>query len=161
MSMALLGVYTFLSTGKLGCLLLLLSHGICSSGMFYYVGFIYNFSKRRSMFINKGGINLVKGYSLFMFLLFMPNMAVPLTINLFSEIYLLLRLIFFSLSRLLFAVVGIFLVAYFTIILFSGLVHGGLFNGSLSHFNITYDSLLIRVLHTFVLNISFLFIRLF
>lgn len=159
-SIALLGVYTIFKTGGLGCLLMLLSHGICSSGMFYYIGISYNITKSRSIYFNKRILNSLKTYSFFMFLIFIPNIAVPITINLFSEIYILFNSINYSISILLILILGMFLVAYFTILLFSTIIHGVISSAMLMTYKIKFDNFLVMLVHAFILNISFIFIRL-
>ena len=161
MSMALIGVFTNLISGNLACLLMLLSHGVCSSGIFYFMGVTYNISKRRSMLIIKGIISLVSSYTFLMFLLFTPNMAVPLTINLFSEIYILFNVVYFDLNLLCLTLLGIFLVAYFTILLFTNLSHGLSHRVSMLNKVLKFDVYLVGVVHVFIMQISFVFIRIF
>lgn len=160
-SMALLGIYTLFKTGTLGTLLLLLRHGICSSGIFYWIGVTFNITKSRRITLNKGNFNIIKMYTFLIFILFIPNMAVPLTINLFSEIYILLNFISYSLFGLVFIVLGIFLVAYFTVILFRFVCQGIPYSLRFFKFNLKFDTLLVGLIHIFILNISFLFIRIF
>lgn len=160
-SIALLGVYRFLKSGTLGCIFLLLRHGICSSGIFFFIGVIYSFRKRRSLIINKGLLNLRKGLTILIFLIYMPNIAIPLTMNLFAEIYLLLTIISFSSTSLILLLLGIFLVAYFTVLVFSSIIHGLPSSRLKTNLRLKFDFFIVSVAHIFLLNISFLFINLF
>lgn len=72
--------------GKQGCVLIILAHGLCSSGLFFLVGIIYNLTNRRRLIVNKGLINLIPSISLWWFLLLACNIACPPTINLLAEI---------------------------------------------------------------------------
>lgn len=158
-AIALLGIYSIFKTGSLGCLILLLRHGICSSGIFYFIGITYNLSRSRTIIVNKGITNFIKTYTLIIFLIFIPNIAIPLTINLFSEIYILLNIVLFRVIPLVIILIGIFLVAYFTLLLFRRMTHGIIFYFSKINGVIKFDSLLLCFTHIFVLNISFLFIN--
>jgi len=158
-AIALLGMYTIFKTGSLGFLILLLGHGVCSSGIFYFVGVTYNLRKSRSLIVNKGLRNLIKRYTLIIFLIFIPNMAIPFTMNLFSEIYILLNIILFRKIPLIILLVGMFLVAYFTLLLFRSVTHGITFIFKKINCSLKLDRLLLCCSHIFVLNISFVFIN--
>jgi NADH-ubiquinone oxidoreductase chain 4 len=161
MAISLLGVFSSYISGNLGCLIMLLSHGICSSGIFYFIGLTYSFTKRRRLMVNKGISLFVGTYSLVMFILFIPNMAVPITINLFSEIFILFNLLgFFSLS-LVWVLPGIFLVAYFTVIIFRYSTHGSFNRLIFKLVNLNFDSYLVVLTHAFLINVSFIFINIF
>ena len=45
---------TFYKVGILGKYVMLISHGLCSSGIFYIVNLYYERSGRRLLFLNKG-----------------------------------------------------------------------------------------------------------
>ena len=158
MAIRILGIFNFLKFGSLGRVLIFLRHGVCSSGIFYFIGVVYNSSKSRRLFVNKGLSNLTKSFSLIIFILFIPNIAVPLTINLFSEIYLLISFVSFSSYYLVIILLGMLLVAYFTIMIFRCTSHGAssLLNYRLINFNL--ESFLILTIHIFLLNVSFLFV---
>ena len=50
--------------GLLGGLLIIISHGLVSSGLFYLVNEIYKQTNRRVIFVNKGLINLIPSISI-------------------------------------------------------------------------------------------------
>ncbi len=72
--------------GKQGAIIMMLAHGLCSSGLFFISGFIYNRSNSRSMLLNKGLINIAPSIRMWWFLLVSVNMAAPPSINLLREI---------------------------------------------------------------------------
>ena len=94
-------LFTLTERGKQGCLLIILAHGLCSSGLFYLVGEIYNFTGSRSLLVNKGLLNLMPSLSLWWFLLLARNAARPPTLNLLSEIIIIRRLLTVHASLLL------------------------------------------------------------
>lgn len=75
------------------CILIMLAHGLCSSGLFYLVGALYLRTRSRRLIINKGLINLIPSFRLWWFLLVSTNMSAPPSLNLLSEIGLIRRII--------------------------------------------------------------------
>lgn len=85
----LAGLITLTYWGLGGCYILILAHGLCSSGLFCLANITYERLRRRSFFVNKGLINLIPRICLWWFLLRSCNIAAPPRINLLSEIRLL------------------------------------------------------------------------
>lgn len=81
---------------KNGCVLIMLAHGLCSSGLFYLTGLVYNLTGRRRFYINKGLLNILPTLRLWWFLLIACNIACPPTLNLFREIKITIGLVNFS-----------------------------------------------------------------
>ena len=59
-----IGISRGLKIGLLGGLLIIISHGLVSSGLFYLVNEIYKQTNRRIIFVNKGLINLIPSISI-------------------------------------------------------------------------------------------------
>jgi NADH-ubiquinone oxidoreductase chain 4 len=55
----ILGILRERGVGILGGLIIIISHGLVSSGLFYLVNVIYIQTNRRVIFINKGIINFI------------------------------------------------------------------------------------------------------
>ena len=110
--------------GKQGRILIMIAHGLCSSGLFFLVGLIYNLTGRRSLFVNKGLIILIPSIRLWWFLLLACNMACPPTINLLAEIKIIRGLL--SWNYLLWAPLGllIFFRCGYSLYFFSLSQHG-------------------------------------
>lgn len=81
---------------KNGCILMILAHGLCSSGLFYLTGLVYNLTGSRRFYINKGLLNILPSLRLWWFLLIACNMACPPTLNLLREIKITIGLVNFS-----------------------------------------------------------------
>ena len=79
--------------GLLGGLLIIISHGLVSSGLFYLVNEIYKQTNRRIIFVNKGLINLIPSISIIWFIICVYNSGAPISLNIVREIFLLIRLI--------------------------------------------------------------------
>merc|ERR1711909_177639 len=83
-----------------GTILIILAHGICSSGMFAAANIIYERSHSRSFFFNTGILNRRRIFRIFWFILIVANFGGPFTYNLLGEVInsllIILRLSFFS-----------------------------------------------------------------
>lgn len=92
MNFAVLGMFSFNFYGAVGSVLLMLSHGLVSSGLFLSVGALYDRYKTR-LFVYYGGlIRLMPIFSTLFFVLVLANMGFPGTFSFIGEL-----LIFFSL----------------------------------------------------------------
>lgn len=94
------GLFTLTYWGIRGRFLMIIAHGLCSSGLFCLANISYERLLRRSMLINKGIINFIPSMTLWWFLLSSSNMSAPLSLNLISEIKLINRLISWSILNL-------------------------------------------------------------
>nr|YP_007026812.2 NADH dehydrogenase subunit 4 [Metacrangonyx repens] len=92
--------------GFKGCLFMMVAHGLCSSGLFYLVDVMYKRTGTRSLFVNKGMLNIMPNLSFWWFMFLLANLAGPPTLNLFSEICMLINLISWSKLNM-FALMGI------------------------------------------------------
>nr|AWN58415.1 NADH dehydrogenase subunit 4 [Mytilus edulis] len=86
MSLVLLGVLSNTLLGVMGAIIIMVGHGLCSSGLFSYVNAIYKMSHSRLLVMNKGGLLFCPALVLMCFLLSSSNMAAPPSLNLFGEI---------------------------------------------------------------------------
>ena len=82
------GLYVGGVLGFRGALIMMIGHGVASSGLFRILNIYYERVGRRRFFLNKGLLLLLPGFSLIMFLLCCSNIGAPPTINLLSELYL-------------------------------------------------------------------------
>lgn len=78
--------------GLIGGIWMIIAHGVTSSGIFRAANIIYERSHSRRLINNKGVLRLIPLFSIMWFLLAMLNFAGPFTINLFSEILIIRRL---------------------------------------------------------------------
>nr|AMA20498.1 NADH dehydrogenase subunit 4 [Mytilus chilensis] len=86
MSLVLLGVLSNTLLGAMGAIIIMVGHGLCSSGLFSYVNAVYKMSHSRLLVMNKGGLLFCPVLVLMCFLLSSSNMAAPPSLNLFGEI---------------------------------------------------------------------------
>nr|BCW03167.1 NADH dehydrogenase subunit 4 [Daphnia pulex]BCW03180.1 NADH dehydrogenase subunit 4 [Daphnia pulex]BCW03193.1 NADH dehydrogenase subunit 4 [Daphnia pulex]BCW03206.1 NADH dehydrogenase subunit 4 [Daphnia pulex]BCW03219.1 NADH dehydrogenase subunit 4 [Daphnia pulex] len=88
MALVLLGVVINSSVGLAGVVTIMISHGLCSSGLFSLVGMIYERMGTRSIILIRSLITLAPLSTLWWFLFAISNMAAPPSPNLLGEIYL-------------------------------------------------------------------------
>nr|YP_010554758.1 NADH dehydrogenase subunit 4 [Macrostemum radiatum]UYO79404.1 NADH dehydrogenase subunit 4 [Macrostemum radiatum] len=131
MSMVLLGIMSMSWLGVSGCVILMVGHGFCSSGLFYLIGIIYDRSKTRSLMLNKGMINLYPYLSLYWFLFLIINMGVPPFLNFFSELLLFMNIIFYSMNLMIVLMFMSFFSALYGVYIYTASQHGKLSSGLL------------------------------
>jgi len=93
MGLVVCGLYIGGVLGFEGSLIIMVGHGIASSGLFSILNIFYERTGRRRFYRNRGLILIVPVLTFFIFLLCASNIGAPPTVNLLSELYLLGRLI--------------------------------------------------------------------
>lgn len=121
------GIITGTRWGFNGGLIIIIRHGLGSSGLFCIVNVVYERLHRRRIHLNKGVLALIPVFRLIIFLLCCSNISAPPTINLLSEISLLARIFFYDRASMLVFPFGSFLGAVFTFFIFSYSQHGKFF----------------------------------
>lgn len=81
-------LYTMIKLRFIRSYILIISHGICSSGLFYIVNLYYERSLRRLMFFNKGILNIYPSLRLWWIVYCAINFSFPLSLNFIREIFL-------------------------------------------------------------------------
>jgi NADH-ubiquinone oxidoreductase chain 4 len=134
----------------------MLSHGLSSSGLFCLVNMYYERTSRRSFFINKGLLIFLPFLSIFIFFLCVANIAGPPSINLLSEIFLIVRIIKFNYYMLLIFPIGSFLGAVFTLFFFSFTQHGWALRRKYSYRRIKFYEINVLGIHVLPVNMLIL-----
>nr|WJW73796.1 NADH dehydrogenase subunit 4 [Pseudomicrodon sp.] len=156
MSLVLGGMFTFSNWGMNGSYILMVAHGLCSSGLFCLANITYERLMSRSLMINKGLINFMPSMTLWWFLLCSGNMAAPPTLNLLGEIYLLNSIVSWSWVSMFILIISFFFSAAYTLYLYAYTQHGKYYSGIYSFsmgFNREY---LLLFLHWLPLNLLLL-----
>jgi len=107
-----------------GTIIIIIAHGVCSSGIFSCANIIYERTHSRIIIINKRNLNFFPSLSMFWFLLCMANFGGPFTYNLLGEIILIISLGSFNYYFLLFIFIISFFSAAYRIILYANLQQG-------------------------------------
>lgn len=119
------GVVSLTNWGLTGALLIIIAHGIVSSGLFCLANITYEINHSRSMILTKGLLIIIPSLTLLWFLIIGANMAAPPSINLLREII----LISGTLSKNLLTAVTLatlrFTTVSYSLYLYSAIRHGG------------------------------------
>jgi len=151
------GLYIGGVLGFRGSLIIMIGHGIASSGLFMILNIYYERTGSRRFFTNKGLFLVFPSLALFMFILCACNMGAPPSVNLLSELYLLGGLIGYHWVIALILPLGSFLGVVFTIFLFRYSQHGKLGGFSVGSWGVYLVELNRLVMHVIPLN--FLFVK--
>nr|YP_009509694.1 NADH dehydrogenase subunit 4 [Penion chathamensis]AXF46297.1 NADH dehydrogenase subunit 4 [Penion chathamensis]AXF46310.1 NADH dehydrogenase subunit 4 [Penion chathamensis] len=125
MSLMLAGAFSNTSWGWSGALVLMLSHGFCSSALFALANYTYEKTHTRSLFLSKGMLMLLPVLAMWWFLFCIMNMAAPPSINLLGEIMIFPSTIFSSKYYLISLGLMSFLAALYSMYLYTSTQHGG------------------------------------
>nr|YP_001718406.1 NADH dehydrogenase subunit 4 [Loxosomella aloxiata]BAG12591.1 NADH dehydrogenase subunit 4 [Loxosomella aloxiata] len=90
------GILSMSWFGIVGAVIMMVAHGLCSSGMFFLSNTYYQNSKSRSVLMNKGVLHAFPFMVMFSFLVFSCNMSAPPSINLAGELILCMGILSFS-----------------------------------------------------------------
>nr|QVT11112.1 NADH dehydrogenase subunit 4 [Rhagoletis cornivora] len=156
MGIVLGGLMTLNYWGLCGSYTLMISHGLCSSGLFCLANMTYERLGSRSLLINSGLLNFMPSMTLWWFLLSSCNMAAPPSLNLLGEISLLNSIISWSWLTMISLSLLSFLSAAYTLYLYAYSQHGKGFSGIYSFSGGKIREYFILVLHWFPLNLLIL-----
>nr|YP_009114557.1 NADH dehydrogenase subunit 4 [Homologenus malayensis]AIB52336.1 NADH dehydrogenase subunit 4 [Homologenus malayensis] len=156
MGLVLCGLMMYNWWGLSGAVLVMVGHGLCSSGLFCLANMVYERVGSRSLLVSKGLLNFMPSMGLWWFLLSVSNMAAPPSLNLLGEISLIMGIISWSkLTMLLIMLVSFFSAAY-TLYMYSLSQHGKFLNSLYSVCSGKVNEFLSLSLHWIPLNIIIL-----
>nr|AJG02546.1 NADH dehydrogenase subunit 4 [Maniola hyperantus] len=153
MSIVIGGIMTMNYWGFIGSYVLMISHGLCSSGMFCLSNINYERLNSRSLFLNRGLMNFMPSLSLWWFLMLSSNMAAPPSLNLVGEISLINSLISWSWLTMIMLMLTSFFSAGYSLYLYSYTQHGKYNIGIYSFYTGVSREYLMLMLHWLPLNI--------
>nr|QXI88791.1 NADH dehydrogenase subunit 4 [Halpe nephele] len=156
MGLVIGGVMTMNYWGYMGSYVLMIGHGLCSSGMFCLANINYERLNSRSLILSKGMMNFMPSMSLWWFLLLSSSMAAPPSMNLVGEISLINSLVGWSWLTMLMLMLITFFSAGYSLYLYSYTQHGK-YNFSLYSFYVGLSrEFLLLLLHWLPLNMMIL-----
>nr|YP_011036766.1 NADH dehydrogenase subunit 4 [Conlopa bredoni]WRK21435.1 NADH dehydrogenase subunit 4 [Conlopa bredoni] len=150
MSMSLMGILSFSIFGLMGSFYMMLSHGLCSSGLFYLCNIYYSRLLSRSFFLVKGMIFFFPSLSFLLFLFSVFNMGCPPSLNFFSELMIFLSSIMYFNSSFFYLLFISFFSSCFCFYMFSYSQHG-FFSSFYSFFLVYSSEYLVLLFHLFPL----------
>lgn len=152
MGLVLSGILTLNYWGLRGALVIMIAHGLCSSGLFCLANICYERLMSRRLYINKGLINLMPSLSLVWFLFVSSNMAAPPSLNLLGEIILINRILGFNFMNMGVLIIISFFRAVYSLFLYSYRQHGLFYSGLYSFRSCSFREYLLLILHLLPLN---------
>lgn len=150
------GIITINYWGYFGSYILIIGHGLCSSGLFCLANINYERLGRRSLLLNKGIINFIPSIRLWWFLLLSAAIAAPPTLNLIGEIRLINRLVGWSWFSMISLIFISFFRAGYSLYLYSYTQHGKYNLGLYRFYTGLSREYLLLLLHWLPLNIIIL-----
>nr|AIM56858.1 NADH dehydrogenase subunit 4 [Papilio polytes]USO21374.1 NADH dehydrogenase subunit 4 [Papilio polytes] len=161
MSLVICGIMTMNYWGYLGSYVMMIGHGLCSSGMFCLVNINYERLHSRSLYVNKGMMNFMPSMSLWWFLLMSSNMAAPPSMNLMGEISLINSVVSWSYLSMISLIMISFFSAGYSLYLYSYTQHGKYNMSIYSFYSGISREYLLLMLHWLPLNLLILKIDFF
>nr|WDE20734.1 NADH dehydrogenase subunit 4 [Clerus sp.] len=153
MALVMSAILTFSYWGFYGAIVMMIAHGLCSSGLFCLCNIVYERTESRSVYLNKGMMNLIPSLSLWWFLLCSSNMAAPPSMNLMGEIMLINSLVSWSSYLMLFLALISFFSAAYSLYLYSYTQHGSFYSGIYCKLLSNQSEYKLLFLHWFPLNL--------
>lgn len=102
-----------------GALMLIIAHGVASSGLFAIANSFYERRHSRRMLINTGLLRVLPSLAFFWFVLCMGNIGGPFTINLLREVILIGWLVSISSSLILWLILLAFFAVAYSLVLYT------------------------------------------
>ena len=93
MNLCVIGLFSFHAVSVSGSIILMLSHGFVSGGLFFLIGFIYDRYKTRVLKYYSGLVNLMPIYISILFFFIISNISFPGTSSFIGEILICLDLL--------------------------------------------------------------------
>lgn len=155
-SLVLCGIIIFRWWGLAGCVILIVGHGLCSSGLFCLANIVYERTGSRRLIVNKGLLSFIPRIGLWWFLLSVRNIARPPSLNLAGEIILILAVLRWRKISILGIRVLSFFRARYTLYMYRLSQHGVFYNSLYSCCSGKVREYLRLLLHWLPLNIIIL-----
>nr|QDI93876.1 NADH dehydrogenase subunit 4 [Ausejanus albisignatus] len=156
MGLVICGLMSLNYWGLIGSLVLMLAHGLCSSGMFCLANIVYERSSSRMLFMNKGMIIYMPSLCLFWFMFCVNNIGSPPSLNLLGELFLINGVLSWSDLSMYLLMFSSFISCVYSIYLYSYINHGVLYSGYSCSSMVFYLEYFYLLLHLVPLNFLFL-----
>lgn len=117
-------LYTLIKLRFIRSYILIISHGLCSSGLFFMVNLYYERSRRRLIFFNKGILNIYPSLRLWWIIYCAINFSFPLSLNFIREIFLISVLVGWEVILIIYLIFICFFNRAYSLYLYSYIQHG-------------------------------------
>jgi len=130
-----------------GVLIIILAHGVCSSGIFAAANMIYERRHSRRFFFNSGLLNRRAIFRIVWFVLIVANFGGPFTYNLLGEILLILNLSSLTINSLSVILFLSFFSAAYRLILYRSTNQGQIGNNNSVLIKVRFSEMIILISH--------------
>ena len=130
-----------------GALIIILAHGVCSSGIFAAANMIYERRHSRRFFFNSGLLNRRAIFRIVWFVLIVANFGGPFTYNLLGEILLILNLSSLAINSLSVVLFLSFFSAAYRLILYRSTNQGQTGNNNSVLIKVRFSEMIILISH--------------
>lgn len=146
MNLCVLGIFSLNNTAIAGSILLMISHGLVSGGLFFMIGMLYNRFHTKIIKYYSGLIKCMPIFGALFFILILSNISMPLTSNFIGEFLIIYGLYLSSnIYGLIASVIGIFIGTLYSISLFNKLFFGIMYDYKKYIIDIQWEELAIIV----------------
>nr|YP_010397367.1 NADH dehydrogenase subunit 4 [Aeolothrips xinjiangensis]UQJ77474.1 NADH dehydrogenase subunit 4 [Aeolothrips xinjiangensis] len=161
MSLVIVGILCQNTWGLYSSIFMMVAHGLCSSALFFLTNLNYERSGSRSIYLNKGLMNVLPNMSMWWFLFICCNMSCPPSLNFLSEVGLINSILCWSLWSMVFVGLISFLGACYSLYLFSFTQHGSFYSVLNCFYSCFVSDFLVVFLHWIPLNLMFFCMNMF
>lgn len=124
MNIILCSLMTLFKIGFLRRYILIISHGLCSSGLFYIVNIYYRRTFSRLLILNKGIMGNLSIIAFWWFILCVSNFSYPFSLNFIREIFILSTVLNWEVRLVIYLMLVCFLSRAYSLYLFAYIQHG-------------------------------------
>lgn len=125
MNLCVLGIFSLNNVAIAGSILLMISHGLVSGGLFFMIGMMYNRFHTKIIKYYSGLVKYMPVFGALFFILILSNISMPLTSNFIGEFLILYGLyVNNNIYGLIASIIGIFIGTMYSISLFNRLFFG-------------------------------------
>lgn len=154
-------ILTLIKLGFVRAYIIIISHGLCSSGLFFIVNLYYERTHRRGVFFNKGMINLLPSLRMWWFILCAANFSFPFSLNFLREIFIIRVVVRWDIFIIIYLIIICFFSRAYSLYLYSYVQHGILYQ-EMKVFLINFKEFIILIIHVYplifiLLNLTILF----
>lgn len=126
-NLILCSLITFYKLGFIRRYIIIISHGLCSSGLFYMVNLYYERTSSRLLVLNKGIISNLPALRIWWFLFCAANFSFPFSLNFIREILILGVILNWNLILIIYLFIICFFRGAYSLYLFSYVQHGSFY----------------------------------
>nr|ADD37201.1 NADH dehydrogenase subunit 4 [Triops longicaudatus] len=153
MALVIGGLFSGYMWGWNGALIMMIAHGLASSGLFCLANISYERTNSRSLVLNRGLMNLYPTITIWWFLISAVSMAAPPSLNLLGEFSLINSLVGWSVWSMILLGLISFLAAGYTLYLYSSTQHGTPILSLIASYPVSVREILLSFLHWIPLNL--------